>query len=87
MRALIDTIFSPLINWLDSIYNSLMDLSVPMARPLDVSNFFGVFALFGSGWVDFAETVCTLAFIYGISYIVVTQTGLLIKFKDLIKWW
>lgn len=64
-----------------------MKLSVPVARPLNVDNYFGVFGLFGRGWQDFAETVCALGFIYGVCYIVVTNIGLFIKFKDVVKWW
>jgi hypothetical protein len=87
MRAIIDTIFSPLLNWLIGINQSIQDMSVPLARPINVSDYFGVFAHFGAGWTSFVTTICTLAFIYGMCFIVVTQIGLLIKFKDVIKWW
>lgn len=87
MKALIDTIFGPVLNWLTNMYNSIHDLSVPLSRPLNVDKYFGVIGLMGNGWMDFAKTVCALSFIYGISYIVVTQIELFRKFKDMIKWW
>jgi hypothetical protein len=87
MRALIDSIFNPLLNWLTNIQNQLNDLSVPLSRPLNIDNYFGYFGLFGQGWQDFITTTCTLAFLYGICYVIVTQIELLRKFKDLIKWW
>jgi hypothetical protein len=87
MRALIDSVFKPVLNWLQNIYDSISDLIVPISRPLNVDNYFGVFGYFGSGWQDFAETVCVLAFIYVVCYVIVTQIELLRKFKDLVKWW
>jgi hypothetical protein len=87
MRAFIDTIFTPVLSWLQGIIDSIRDMSVPLARPIDVDKYFGYFGLFGSGWQDLIETVCTLAFIYGICYVVVSQIGLFTKFKDFIKWW
>lgn len=87
MIALVDSIFSPVLAWLGSIYSSISNLSVPVSRPLDLSKYFGVFGYFGSAWIDFIKTVCALAFIYGVCYLVVTQIDLFRKFKDVIKWW
>ncbi len=87
MRALIDTVFNPVISWLQSIITYIDSLSIPVSRPFNVDYYFGYFALFGDGWLYFIRTVCTLAFIYGVSYLIVTQMGLFTKFKDMIKWW
>lgn len=87
MRAFIDTIFSPVLGWLQSVITTIDSLSIPFSRPLNISYYFGYFSMFGNGWVFFIKTVTTLAFLYGVSYLVVTQIGLFIKFKDMIKWW
>lgn len=87
MRPLIDTIFAPVLNWLQNMIITIDSLSVPYSRPLNISNYFGYFSMFGNGWLFFIKTTTTLAFIYGVSYLVVTQVGLFIKFKDMIKWW
>lgn len=87
MRNLIDTIFSPVLNWLHSISSAISQMAVPLARPLDISKYFGYFGMLGSGWQDFIKTVCALAFIYCICYLVVTQVDLFRKFKDAVKWW
>jgi len=87
MRPLIDTIFNPVLSWLQGIINYIDSLSIPVSRPLNISYYFGYFSLFGDGWEYFIRTVATLAFIYGVSYLVVTQIGLFTKFKDMIKWW
>lgn len=87
MIALIDTIFGPVIGWLISIRSSINDLSVPMSRPINISNYLGPFALLGPYWITFISTACVFAFIYIVAFIVMSSQGLFIKFKDSIKWW
>uniref|UniRef100_UPI00196789A6 hypothetical protein n=1 Tax=Escherichia coli TaxID=562 RepID=UPI00196789A6 len=76
-----------LLNWLNSVFTTIKELSVPLARPLDISQYLGVFGYLGPFWISFITTACALAFIYVVSYLVVSQRGLIIKFKDMIKWW
>lgn len=87
MRALIDSIFYPLLKWLSNIDSYIDKLSVPMARPLDISVYLGPFALLGPYWITFISTACLFGFIYIVVFIIMSSTGLSIKFKDLIKWW
>lgn len=87
MRALIDTIFAPVLTWLHSIQTYISRLSVPVSRPLDISDYIGPFALLGTGWISFISTVCALAFIYIVCFVIVAYQGMFIKFKDTIKWW
>lgn len=87
MRALIDTIFNPVLNWLQNIYNTILELSVPLARPLPVGSYMGPLATLGPYWVTFITTVCTLAFIYMVTFLIVAYQGVFTKFKDTIKWW
>lgn len=87
MIALIDTIFNPVIAWLMSIRENISQLSVPASRPVPISNYLGPFALLGPYWITFIGTVCVLAFIYAVSFLVVASQGLFIKFKDTVKWW
>lgn len=87
MKGIIDTIFKPILNWLDMIFTSIRELSVPLAHPLDISQYLGVFGYLGPAWISFITTACALAFIYVVCFIVVAQKGLVIKFKDLVKWW
>jgi hypothetical protein len=87
MKNLIDTIFNPLLTWLTSCYTSIDNLIVPLSRPLDLNKYLGIFSYLGTAWVYFITISCTLAFVYVVSYIVVSQQGMLIRFKDLIKWW
>lgn len=87
MRNLIDTIFKPVLKWLKMVFDTLMELSVPLARPLDISQYLGVFGYLGPAWISFITTACALAFIYIVCFLFVAQRGLVIRFKDMIKWW
>lgn len=87
MRNLVDTIFSPVLNFLNIISDSLRSLSIPIARPIDFSRYLGYFNFLGPAWTTFITTVCTLAFIYFIVFFITSNMGLFIKFKNFIKWW
>lgn len=87
MKSIIDTIFNPVLNWLDKIISAIQDLSVPVSRAIDINVYLGPLALLGPYWVTFITTVCFLAFVYMVTFIIVAQQGLFIKFKDTIKWW
>lgn len=87
MIALIDTIFAPFLNWLIQIRSYISDLSIPMARPLQVADYLGPFALLGGYWISFISMAFALGFIYIVAFIIMSLNGLTIKFKDLIKWW
>ncbi|MNW41495.1 hypothetical protein D3C74_186340 [compost metagenome] len=87
MRNFIDTIFNPVLGWLQSISDGLRSLSIPVARPIDFGKYLGHFSFLGSKWITFITTICTLGFIYLILFFIVSNIGLFRKFKDMIKWW
>lgn len=87
MKSLIDTVFKPLLTWLKMIYTNIHELSVPLSRPIDIADYLGVFAYLGPFWISFIVNVCLLAFVYVVTFIIVAQQGLIIKFKDTVKWW
>lgn len=87
MIALIDTIFNPVIAWLFSIRSYISELSVPLSRPLNITQYLGPFALLGPYWITFISTACVFAFIYIVAFIVMMLQGTYLKFKDSIKWW
>ena len=86
MHNLIDSVFAPLLIWLTAIGDRLHKLSVPVAKPLNLNNYFGVF-LFLAQWMKLVTTICGLSFIYLITYLIMANIGLIVKFKNLIKWW
>lgn len=87
MRDLIDSFISPLLVWLQSIYDRLHDLSVPLSRPLNLSNYLGYFNILGGTWTSCISTMLALSVIYFILWVIVSNIGLISRFKTLIKWW
>lgn len=87
MHNFIDTIFNPVIGWLDSIAANLRSLSVPVSRPLDFGRYFGQFSFLGPAWTTLITTICTLGFIYFVLFFIMANAGLFQKFKDKIQWW
>lgn len=87
MIELIDTIFFPILNWLATIKNYILEISVPASRPFDISKYLGPFALLGPYWIGFITTICSLAFIYMVVFIINSSSGLYQKFKDAVQWW
>ncbi len=87
MIAIIDTIFEPLLSWLLMIRTHISSLSVPVSRPLNISQYLGPLALFGPYWLTFITTAFTFGFIFLTAYVVMSMQGVLGKFKDTIKWW
>jgi hypothetical protein len=87
LRSLIDTLFQPLLNWLNLIYTNLHELSVPLSRPLDLSKYLGVFGYLGPAWISFILNILVMAFIYVVCLVIIAQHGLILKFKETVKWW
>jgi hypothetical protein len=84
---LVDSIFGPLLTWLTDIYNRISQMSVPLAHPLNLSNYFGVFNVLGPDWTTVITSILALSFIYFLVWIIMNNLGLIVKFKNLIKWW
>ncbi|MNL24520.1 hypothetical protein D3C87_1459550 [compost metagenome] len=76
-----------MLGWLNDIYYKLTALAVPASRPLSLGRYFGVFDWLGPQWKLLITTCCTLAFIYLVVYLIRTQSGLFLKFKEFIQWW
>lgn len=87
MKDLIDTIFNPVIGWLDGIIEMIIKLSVPVGKGINFSYYLSPFYALGPYWSTFILTTFTLGGIYLIAYIISSQGGLFIKFKEFIKWW
>lgn len=87
LNDLIDAILSPVILWLTQIYDRLHSLSVPLARPLNLSLYFGYFSVLGPVWTTVVTTIISLSVIYFILFVIMKNIDLILKFKSLIKWW
>lgn len=87
IKNFIDTIFAPILTWLNMISLQIRNLSVPVSHPLDFNKYFGQFAFLGPKWMLVITTLCGLAFVYFIIFFIMNARGLYQKFKDSIQWW
>lgn len=89
MRGFVDTIFSPVLDFLKQILSNLVSarLEIPKGKLFDVFDYFPYFSMFGPGWRNFVVTVAFLSFTYLILYFVLNNIGFFLKLKDAIKWW
>lgn len=87
MKALIDTIFNPIIAWLNSIQDYLSSASVPLSQQLPIHNLFAPIAMISPAWALVITNIFAMAFIYAIIYIVSNATGLIERFRGIAKWW
>lgn len=87
MKALIDSIFGPVLDWLTSMIDLLHEASIPAARPLDPSDYLGIYAQVGAGWIGFIASAMLMFVVYVVVYVVMVHNGVYLKFKKSIKWW
>ena len=87
MIALVDTIFDPILGWIDKVIEILQMAIVPVARPFDPSDYLGIYGQIGQGWIGFITSGLVMCFIYVVIYIVMAKSGVYLKFKKSVKWW
>lgn len=87
MKAVIDTLFNPILSWLQSIREYLTNASVPFSQSLDLGNIFAPYSILGPQWQLLITTIFALAFIYFIILIVSNGIGLIERLRGSVKWW
>lgn len=87
MKALIDSIFNPVIDWLNSLQATLMNASVPLSQQLPITDLFAPIAMISPSWALVITNIFAMAFIYAVIYIVSNGTGIIERFRNSVKWW
>lgn len=87
MIALIDTVLSPLISWLNQILTTLQQAHIPQGFTIQLSNIFSPLAMISPAWSMLISNIVIMAIIYTIIYVSISASGLLIQFKNMVKWW
>jgi len=84
---LIDSIFDPASEFLQSAISGLAKFSIEKNRPIELDSFFGPFAMMGTYWVVLIKAV--FLSLLGITGLFLSSVGreLYLKFKDGVKWW
>lgn len=87
MIALIDTIFSPVMNWLSQIISYLHSATIPKSYSLELGSLFAPLNMISPSWTLLITNIFIMFVTYSIVYISVNGTGLYLQFKEAIKWW
>ena len=87
MIALIDTVFSPVLNWLTQIYNYLINVNIPTFHALNLGNIFRPLNMISPAWSFLISNVFVMAVAYLIIHLVIGGSDLYLRFKNSIKWW
>ena len=87
MIALIDTIFGPVLSWLNQIQSVLRSASVPASQGIPIQTLFAPLAMISPMWALLISNVFVMAAIYIIVFLVSNGEALYTRFKTAIKWW
>lgn len=87
MLNFVDTLFNPILEWTSTIREQIMQASIPLSRSLDLSELFAPYSLISPQWSLVITTGFSLAFVYSVIFIVSNSTGLLERFRNVVKWW
>jgi hypothetical protein len=87
MINLIDSIFSPVVQFLDLMIGKLSALGTLTAKGVRLDDYLGFFSILGPAFTALISSlIVCLTFLY-VLYMIQKQSRVLLWFKALIKWW
>lgn len=87
MIALIDTIFNPLINWLNQIQAYLQQASLMNNYQIPLANIFAPITSLSPAWAMVVSNTMFMVFIYGVLLVVNNGKEMFTSFVQAIKFW
>lgn len=87
MINFIDSLFAPVLQFLNMIISKLGELGTVAAKGVHLDNYFGFFAVLGPSWTGVISSLITALIFLFILYMVQKYGRVLLWLKDLIKWW
>lgn len=87
MSKFVENIFSPVVQFLDKSINQLSALGTISAKGIRLDHYFGIFGVLGTEWARVISTFLGCLLFIFILYTIQKYSGVLLWFKDLIKWW
>lgn len=87
MINFIDSIFAPVLQFLNLIISKLAGIGTIAAKGVRLDHYFGVFGLLGPTWTGVITSFLTAFLFVFILYMVQKYSRVLLWLKDLIKWW
>lgn len=87
MSRFVGNIFAPVVQFLDKSIHQLNNLGTISAKGVRLDHYFGIFGVLGPEWARVISTFLGCLIFLFILYTVQKYSGVLLWFKDLIKWW
>lgn len=87
MTNFIDSLFAPILQFLDLIYGKLSSIGTVAAKGIRLDHYFGVFAILGPAWTSVITSLITCLIFLFILSMIKRYSGVLLYLKDLIRWW
>lgn len=87
MINFIDSLFAPILQFLDLMAARIAGIGSIAAKGIRLDDYFGFFSLIGPEWTGVITSLITaILFLYTLEAIQ-SQSGVLMWFKKLFKWW
>lgn len=87
MSQFVSNIFSPVVQFLDKSIAQLSHMGSVSAKGIRLDHYFGIFGILGPEWARVISTFLGCFVFIFILYTIQKYSGVLLWFKDLIKWW
>lgn len=87
MTNFINSIFNPVINFLDLMIGKLSDAGTIAAQGIRLDHYLGFLSFAGPHWVMVIQNFLAALIFLFILYMVQKYSRILLWLKDLIKWW
>ena len=87
MKALIDTIFSPVTAWLTQILELIQSVTLPSGYTLSFSNIFNPIAIMSPAWAAVVSNLLFMLVTYSIIFVIMNAKDLFLQFKSAYKFW
>ncbi len=87
MNKLIDSVFNPVLDFLNNAQSKLENIGTISAKGLDLDNYLGFINVLGNSWSGVVSSLLTSLMFLGVLYAVKTNSSIYLWFKSMVKWW
>lgn len=87
MNNFVDSIFAPVLQFLQLMIDRLSGIGTIAAKGVRLDHYLGFFSILGPAWTGVISSLLTALFFLFTLYVIQKNSRVLLWFKDLIKWW
>lgn len=87
MNNFIDSLFAPVLQFLELIITKLGGIGRIAAKGIRLDDYFAIFGILGPEWAQVINSLLAALLFTFILYMIQKYSRVLLWLKDLIKWW